>query len=37
MIFYGLGKRCLKNEVSGGFSAKIVAFPIIFIKLNFGA
>ena len=37
MIFYGLGKLCVKNEVSGGFSAKIVALLIIFIKLNFGA
>ena len=37
MICYGIGKRCVKNEASGGFSAKIIAFPIIFIKLNFGA
>ena len=37
MIFYGLGKLCVKNEVSEGFSAKIVAFLITFIKLNFSA
>ena len=37
MIFYGRGKPYLKNEVSGGFSVKIVALLIIFIKLNFGA